>query len=721
MINGGSSKYSDPQLATFSLRGSDVNELRDLARRYLKLDDTTIKTADRVHLISELSDAAASNDALSRDLRKRSISLKPSFYLMRFTESFDMTAAAAQGRLEKYLATNATTLSQLQVQLVQVPKPRHILVLLTWQTSLTYWDPSFALKQIKQLKFGFVDINSRVKKAILCCHTAKEREKIASLIKGGFGLTLSPIVLTKRLLDQIGTFDHVKRAQYVVVEPNQSIPMNITYADKNLAARSLAREEEANPRSIRQQSFYQIPVTNPLIEEGVGATSDSGKLWIPKQTPVESVRDYCSALLRRVTDTLDDMSADDDVEGVLSTFDFETLPDLLGADPLAFRKSVAVLLRELIGMLTRKEKQRVYTIPFWMAKYGVPLFFFRPRLRLGDRKSGEMAYWADERTGSQQVVVSGTEQHPSFKSYPGDALLDLEELYHPITENKIVAEADPLNMLELIPNDRFNVLLAETVRTVSKDIKQIRNVQSVFFRLSNGLITLDVDRAFGEVPSKPVLIRAEEIAELRIPISKHEITPAKRGYLNERLLYLGEKCTQMSDENCRTCVKDQQTLCLRSLLGRYLNDTEILAHKGIELSDLKCRGTVGGKERRMWGFAKMSVSRTDKGFTAVNKSGSVLLSQILGQIDKSTFQTVVVISPAVINQDFADRAEVLCQAFGKELCILGGDQLARILCDFEEQAKFDGIDLKALYKRSKSKKRKVLAKNARTKSGWRGA
>ncbi len=703
--------YSDPQLATFSLRGHEIGELRELARRHLKMKETEINTADRIQLIAELSKAAADDEDLSGELRKRSISLKPSFYLMRFTENLTISAESARTGLRKHLQQHSPRLPHLEIQLVRAPKARTLEVLLTWQSSLTYWAPSFALAQVQQLNFGFVDIDFKVRKAILCCHTLKERQEITDILKTTFGLSLTPIVLTQKLLEQIGTFDHVKRALYVISEPDAVTPTNITYADDNLAARSLARQEEDNPRSQRQQSFYRIPLTNRLIEEGVGATSDSGKLWIPKETPVETVREYCSALLKRVTGTLNEMTEEDDIENILSTFAFETIPDLAGANPLTFRKAIAVLLREIILMLSRKEKQRAYTLPFEVARYGAPLFFLHPRLRLLDPTSDEAGYWADGTNASPQVVVAGTEQNPTIKSYPAKAPIDAENLVHPITGAQIQV-TNIIAHLELIPNEQFLKLVADTVKIVADQIPILKDTNAVLFRLSGGLIFLDVDRAFGQLGTKPVVIRSDEVTELRSVIAKHPISPAKRAFLNTRLISLGEKCKRMSDENCRTCVTDQQTICLRSLVGRYLPGTEILAHKGIELCDMKCRATVGGKERRMWGFAKLSGHKSD-GLTALNKSGAVLLTQILGQIDKKPFQTVLVISPSIVNQNFAERAEALCAAFGKELCMLDSDDLARLLIDFEEQAKFEHIDVEAIYKRSKTKpmaKKRNLAK-----------
>jgi hypothetical protein len=175
--------------------------------------------------------------------------------------------------------------------------------------------------------------------------------------------------------------------------------------------------------------------------------------------------------------------------------------------------------------------------------------------------------------------------------------------------------------------------------------------------------------------------------------------------VNERLVELGEKCTSMSDESCATCVSDKKFLCLRSLIARFFKHREILAHKGIELCDLRVQGKVGDKPRTLWGFAKLPSGPNDKGLTARNGPGAVLLAQITGQLDKSTFKTVLVVTPATVNQDFKDRLEVLCKAFDKEVCFLGIDELGRMLLEFEEQAKFEEINVEKMYADSSKRTR----------------
>jgi hypothetical protein len=693
----------DPKLAHFSLRGRKIEELRSLADQFLGKSGPEVIEMTKLDLIGELSEEAAENRQLSKELRKGAISVKPSFYLLRFSDDAKIPLGSARQQLSRYLQQHSSGLKNLQLQLVDEPDTGLVQVFLTWQSLYNYWAPSFAMERVERLELGFAFLDYRVRKAIVVCHSVKERDEITKLLAKGFSTSFSSLVLTKPLLEQIGTFESVKRAQYAIAKADAATPENITYADENLAARSLARDEEDNPRSQRRQSFYRIPITSPLLEEGVGATSDSGKLWIPKEIPFDSIREYSTTLLGKISGTLDRMTRSDEIEAVLSTFPFDDMPDLVSADPLAFRDSLANLLRVLIIMLSRREEERPYAVPFEIVRYGAPRFFLHPRLRLVDPDTGDVGFWSSGPYQSQQVVLSGDVNNMVVKSFPGNAIIDLSALSHPVT-SAVVEVENVLEALELVPNELFLKIIRSTVSRVCGQIPKLKGITNVIFRISGGLIALDIRRAYGDPNVHPTMISAAEIGELQPILQKQSISPKKRPTVQAKLVDLGEKCVHMTDENCKTCVKDRDKLCLRSLVGRYFKQTEILAHKGIELCDLTCKGTVGSKQRRMWGFAKLPSGKGDKGLTVRNKPGAILLAQILGQIDKTTYQTVLVICPSPVNTDFQERAEVLCSAFGKQLCFLDGDDLGRLLLDFEEQAPFDGLDVDDIYRNSRTKK-----------------
>ena len=287
-----------------------------------------------------------------------------------------------------------------------------------------------------------------------------------------------------------------------------------------------------------------------MVEEGVGATSESGKLWIPKEIPLESVRDYCTALLGRVSGTLDKLIKSDEIEAVLSTYKFDELPGVAEADPLAFRDALADLLRTLIIMLSRKEEERAYTLPFALAYHGAPRFFFYPRLRLVDEATGEVGVWMDSSTDSPQVTLTADIK---LKSHPGGRPIDLDNLEHPIT-GAAMALQDVLGAVEFIPNESFLKIVRDAVHRIAEQLPKLKDAKEIAFCLTGKAISLDVKRAFGEFASQPTLITTSDIAELQAPIQRQVVSRKDREPVQARLLQLGEKCVHMSDENCKVCV-----------------------------------------------------------------------------------------------------------------------------------------------------------------------
>jgi hypothetical protein len=193
------------------------------------------------------------------------------------------------------------------------------------------------------------------------------------------------------------------------------------------------------------------------------------------------------------------------------------------------------------------------------------------------------------------------------------------------------------------------------------------------------------------------------------------LLPADMPALEKTLSRLGEKCRYMSDDECSFCVDKRQYFCLRSLVARYSASSKLFAHKGIELSDIQCQLSLEERRLTAFGFAKLGAGSGHGSLTARNHGGAVLLSQVLGQIDKATFDTVVILSPSTINEDLQERLKLICTVFNKHLLILDRPILMKMLAHFQEQAVFDKLDVAALFKRSWSKPKTEAEKGARKK------
>jgi hypothetical protein len=387
------------------------------------------------------------------------------------------------------------------------------------------------------------------------------------------------------------------------------------------------------------------------------------------------------------------------------------MPELSSADPLRLRIALVELVRTIIVMIANGEEERPYSLPSELAVYGVPRFFCLPFLRLVDPETEEVAFWSDPLFRSKGIRVK--DDFGTYKAYSdmGKQEVDLDQIEHPITMRK-VRIANVLESLFLVPGEELNRIIHDVILRVSESLPKLNDVKEVFFTIRGNLLKVDLGRAYGELRAS-TLIAASEIRECERIFDRQSVPAAQRTKVNEPLIELGEKCTSMSDENCATCVQDRNFLCLRSLIGTYFKDVGILAHKGIELYDLSVQGTIRDKPRTMWGFAKLPSGPSEKGLTARNGPGAILLAQITGQLDKSAFKTVLVVTPAAVNQDFKDRLETLCKAFDKEVCFLGIDELGRMLLEFEERAKFDDLDIEKLYANSRKRIRPEKQEDAR--------
>jgi hypothetical protein len=325
-------------------------------------------------------------------------------------------------------------------------------------------------------------------RTLIACHTLNARDEIGKLLSAGFGSKLTSVVLTKPLLDLIGTFDKVKRAAYALFLPDANTPTNIQYADDNLGAKRLAMEEEDSSRSSRVQSFYKIPLTSPLLEEGLGVTSETGKLWIPKETPIDLIRQYAIALLGKISGTLDFMAQNQDIEGVLATFSIEQMTELGSKDSAKLREALAELIRTVIVMLATREAERPYAIPTVLLSQGVPEFFNPPLLRLVDEGTQEAAYWKDPLDGSSLIrVTSDSVRGLRISSLISKSQIDMDSLVHPIT-------GAPLNLgnatsyFDVTPSPNLIGIIAVAVKKIAEAFPKLSELRRLHFWISGGLL-----------------------------------------------------------------------------------------------------------------------------------------------------------------------------------------------------------------------------------------
>ncbi len=110
---------------------------------------------------------------------------------------------------------------------------------------------------------------------------------------------------------------------------------------------------------------------------------------------------------------------------------------------------------------------------------------------------------------------------------------------------------------------------------------------------------------------------------------------------------------------------------------------------------------VATNETKLYCFSKLNKGKS--GLTLRNGSGAILFAQIAAQLDKNAFEITGILTTSTLNQDLQERLRTYSGLFGKKLLIVDRPTLLKMLFDFEEQASFDKVNVRAIYGQSKKK------------------
>lgn len=692
------------------LNSLKITDLRDLLIQFTGIEHSdALKIQDKNEIISRLINSSEENTELKEIISRKKIAFKPGFFLLHILSPINLNPESQKSfsknlqiEFEKYNSkivkeSKYPARKDFEITKFEFRDPFFIFHL-TWTKIHWYWSPnSGTLKNNYEMRVGYLLIRFDISKAMVICQNQQERDIVSDSVSLALDIELQPVLITKPILNQIGSFDKVKKAGYYLSDQTRFTPKNITYADDNLSIHRVVQEEEMNPSSIRMYSFYQIPLLT-IEEQGVGVNSDSGKLWIPKYIPSSSILDYGIDLLNKIHNSLNDLVNEEKFDDVINTYGLKNLDKLRKISPVSVRKSIVEIIQIIINMIFQKESQRQFPVMTLDLIKLIPKYFQYAHIQITDSKTGEIGYLRDENSDSIQYYFSMENNDLRIHNFLSDQDLDTTNLTHPLTGNQ-VEDFNLNNSIELLPTNNLIGLVKESIALLSSQFAPLRNIEYLNFYLTNGRLIIkhsglkkEKDRSWDSE------ILPESILRLRKPLSIN-ISKTQEIALSKSLSILREKCNFENDDNCSNCLKEKKYICLRSLIGRYFDNPQIFPHKGTELSDFHGSGTIveKGDTAKFYGFAK----RVKKGnLTARNAEGSILFSQIFNQIFRTTYNSILVITPNVLNEDLRDNLLIMANLFNKNILYLDRLILLKIIADFEEQTDLDMISVKDLYKRS---------------------
>jgi hypothetical protein len=660
-------------LSTIKLKSLSVEDLKELLIQTKEYSIDDLEKKNNSELITLIEAKIDSNQKLKSQLSKLDFSFKPSFYLTFIKDKTDYSKSLVTKKkieLKLNLLNNEKDTEKYPsirgYQLFEINKSDEIIELhFLWQKIHWYWNPSFKLSHIYELNYGLALIDLKNNKGIISCHTKQERDDLFRVISDSIKIDLKPLHLTKPLLNQIGSFDTVKRARYFVSSRELPLPQNITIGDDNLSTKPLAKEQEENDDITRKESFYRIPLKG-IEEQGVGVTSETGKLWIPQKVTVTEIKSFSLSLLAKVATELDSLALNGEYEKVLNSLGIKTTKELISISNISLREEIYRLFISIANMLINEVSEKAFTPNQDLLCDGIPNYF-NPFKLIISNEIGNSFY------GKYHNIFKLKKESTDYNLISFIDKNEIKEIVDTDT-GEVIEIKDAIENILLTPTPKLEQIFLGLVKLLSVQYPKLSNVISLPFRIEANVIHMDINRALGKSQVRfATEINANEINELKQILNK------SYGYnLPDKTLYLmGEKCDNMTDVNCSNCVLQNQYVCLRTIVARTMKNPLLLAHKGIELSDLQGEYSIDSTTLKIFIFAKLA--KGNGSLTARNDAGAILLGQILNQVDKSEFNTVTILTSSTINEDLLSRFRLLCSTFSKKLLIINTQELEKLL------------------------------------------
>ena len=704
-----SSEFSNYQVSQL-----EITKLRLYAEKYLEYDKNSLEKKRKSELISELSAISSTNQEFKKILRQLKIKIRPSFFLVNLITSKDFSFSKKDNEVSELLKSNIENFNFTKSKGNKTPSPKNLTLEsfrnidnrflefdFSWHRIHWYWNQNIVYDSVYEIKFGYVIIDFKSKLAIIICQNQNEKKMLFNIFNEGFEFSFSTQQLTKPLLDLIGDFDSVLSAKYINQRIDNNKPNQMKFTDVELSRKSIAIETENDVFSKRMETFYRINLDG-IENYGLGVTSHTGKLYIPKLTELSKVKDFGYDLLRKITDTVDDFIINKEYDEVFNTLALYDNDNIKKINPKKIRKLVEKLTIKIGNMILNNQETSSFSVSDLLAIDCVPRFFSFPTIELYDEQEDFFATWRYDDNNKLIKITNDGER--KVYSISNKEPINLNKLVHPLTQNIIDIQDDLYSHLTFIPTIELNNIIKNCLIQAGTKLEKLFEIKEINFIIKNNQIILDNKSLFRQ--EFHIDIDPYEISNYISFINKNINQNLREEYIQE-IFDLKELCENHSNQTCPYCHLDKKYICLRSLVNKFSNNSQLHIHQGIELSDGEGDLFINNQRNRYFMFAKLkNLSKKDiqeKGITQLtlkNPNGAILFSQVFDQIQKNSYEIVMILSPSSLSDNLLNALRTLCRLYDKKLLIIDYLILVKMLIKLKEDFIFDGIEIKDIYKNS---------------------
>jgi hypothetical protein len=541
-------------------------------------------------------------------------------------------------------------------------------IALQYQERYNYINPETEQSDfIYELKFGFFWINFDQRFVSISIPTESLVGIISRTIQEAFNCYVSPVNITKKIVDSVFSKEAMKRTTLSNPNPDSGKPSKVTLADSNLGIKVGQLTEfdgYDSPSSVYQEAINK----DGDFFSTLGVNNDKGKIYLTRHLKASEMRHWGIWRIGQIMNHFNSIQDNGEIDEKFESFGLNEDPDLVAFTTSNDEKKV--ILEVIKAVVTCKVKKiesfklhdlNVDKIVGSLKKHTIARFY--PYCESCDHYADitcnhcgntDLLMVSVKRGQAPQVVCSFcyTELQKDNVRCIMDHKIRIDSWYDGVVIN---------------PKSALVALVEKIINKYFPDEGFSHEEES--FYLQNNVVHYS-----SKIASK-VMFKVRELQQFK-PIWDRRITPKRREELHEVLSLLTEKCSRHSLDACQACQHEKSVRCIMKPFVTF-TDHKLHPHHGQEYGDISFTIQMLGMDDAVFvGIAKSYEKRPIK---STDNKGHEILQQFVYKCKDSTVNVLGIVVAGELEQDFTAILQDLAGRYGKKIVMWTYEELILVV------------------------------------------
>ncbi|MFR9710026.1 hypothetical protein ACL02P_24205 [Paenibacillus sp. MB22_1] len=537
-------------------------------------------------------------------------------------------------------------------------------IALQYQERYNYISPETEQSEfIYELKFGFLWINFDQRFVSISIPTESLVGIISRTIQVAFNCFVSPVNITKNIVDSVFSKEFMKRTTLNNPDPASGKPSKITLVDSDLGNKVGQLTEfdgYDSPSSVYQEA---------IDEDGdffstLGVNNDKGKIYLTRQLKASEMRRWGIWRIEQIMNYINSVHDNGEIDEKFESFGLDVDPDLVTFTTTNDERKV--ILEVIKAVVTCKVKKiesfklhdlNVHKIVTSLKKHTIARFY--PYCESCDHYTDINC----NHCGNTDLLTISVKKGQAPKVVCSFCYTELQQdNVRCLMDHKVRIDSWYDGAM-INPKSALVELTEKIISKYFPDVAFSHEEES--FYLQNNVVHYS-----SRIASK-VMFKVRELEQFK-SVWDRRITPKPREELHEVLSLITEKCSYHSVDACQACQHEKSVRCIMKPFVTF-TDHKLHPHHGQEFGDISF--TIKMLDMDDAVFVGIAKSYEKKPIKPTDKKAYEMLQQFVYKCKDTTVNVLGIVVAGELEQGFVAVLQDLAGRYRKKVVMWTYEEL----------------------------------------------